>query len=121
MNENMITTVVKNTSGVVRHFGFLPHGGRTLAVNEEYVYRGDIRQMIGAKAGTEASSRRRSWDAFERALDSGDLTILSTPSQVLEDSVSGNPTIITVANGVLDALDLLAVPESSSSSSSSSA
>lgn len=78
-------SIVKNTSGVERHFSFLPNGGRTLAAGEEYSYFGDIRQEIGNKAGSESSSRRRDREAFMRAITTEALTVLETPAPISMD------------------------------------
>lgn len=119
MNPAALTTVIRN-NGPTRYFAFLPDGGRVLAEDEEYVYFGDLRRSIGEKAGTESSVRQRDIDAFNRAIESGALTILSTPSAVVEDSVTGDTYMVTVANGVVTLVDPYAVESSESESASES-
>lgn len=114
-------SVVKNTSGVARHFSFLPNGGRTLEPNEEYSYFGDIRNEIGRKAGSEPSSARRDREAFIRAIADGALSVITTPAPIFRDLTLDEPRTISIDNELLSVIDPYAPPTLESSSSSSSA
>ena len=98
-------SIVKNVSGAERHFSFLPNGGRTLANNEEYSFYGDIRQEVGRKAGTEASSARRDRDAFLRAVSGGLLRVVSTPRPIVYDTTLAKSAILRVNNGAVSVID----------------
>lgn len=67
-----VTTLVKNTSGITKIFGFLPPHGRTLTADETAEFIGDIYSSIAANT--------RKLQAFQRSVAATDLTILSTPS-----------------------------------------
>lgn len=111
MDTNCLYSVVKNTSGATKTFGFLPPHGRTLANNEEFTVFGDIRQNLGSNQGTERSVRRRAEAAFEAAVESGDLQILSTPNLIIKDVDSNDPKMIQSDNNALSAVDPCWTPE----------
>lgn len=105
MDTSCLYSTVKNISGVQKIFGFLPPHGRTLAVDEEFTVFGDIRQGLGGNRGGERSVARRDNAAFEAAVESGDLQILSTPSPVLQDTVTEAPKIFQLSSGTLSQVD----------------
>lgn len=105
MDTSCLYSSVKNISGVQKIFGFLPPHGRTLAVDEEFTVFGDIRQGLGGNRGGERSVARRDNAAFEAAVESGDLQILSTPSPVLQDTVTEAPKILQLSSGTLSQVD----------------
>lgn len=105
MDTSCLYSTVRNTSGVAKIFGFLPPHGRELAINEEFTVFGDVRQGLGGNRGSERSVHRRDNAAFESAIDAGDLTIINTPSPILEDTVTGLPKMLQLASGVLSSVD----------------
>jgi hypothetical protein len=78
-------TTVKNTSGAAMVFGFLSKHGRRLDNNATYTVPGDLVGALGAQRS------QRQFQALERALLSGDLTIVKSPSVYLL-SETGNVT-----------------------------
>lgn len=105
MDTSCLYTTVKNTSGVTKVFGFLPPHGRTLANNEEFTVFGNILQLLGVNQGAGAGVARRSQAAFEAAVESGDLTVVQSPSQILKDISTGDSKMLQVDGGVIDAVD----------------
>ncbi len=96
--SNSLYSTVRNTSGVAKTFGFLPPHGRRLAANEDFVVFGDVRSMLGRNQGAGGGVLARAQASFEAAVDSGDLTIIQTPTVT--------PQIVPVtANRVLTADD----------------
>lgn len=104
-DTSCLYSTVKNTSGVTKIFGFLPPHGRELANNEEFTVFGDIRQALGSNQGGERSVQRRANAAFEAAIESGDLVIVSSPSVLLQDTVTDATKMLVRANGTLSAVD----------------
>jgi len=104
-DTSCLYSTVKNTSGGIKNFGFLPPHGRTLANNEEFTIFGDVRQALGGNRGNERSVQRRDTAAFEAAVAAGNLTILETPSLVIKDTVTNNSKTLQSANGVLSVVD----------------
>ena len=76
-------TIVKNTSGGTKHFGFLPPHGRTLDADEELHVFGDIFAAIGHGAGHR---RKYNQDKLGEAITDGDLEIVSSPCVVVYDA-----------------------------------
>ena len=105
MDTTCLYSVVKNISGGTKTFGFLPPHGRTLAHNQEFAVFGDVRVGLGGNQGGERSVQRRANTAFEAAIESGQLEIVSTPSPILQDTVTGLPKMIQSASGSLSAVD----------------
>jgi len=98
-DNRCLYSVVKNTSGRRKRFGFLPPHGRELAPGEEFAVFGDIRQAI---IRHERTSARRAVMAFEQALLRGDLEIVSGPAVVLADEANpGSTKTLRLLNGVL--------------------
>ena len=104
-DTSCLYTTVKNTSGGIKNFGFLPPHGRILENNEEFTVFGDIRNALGGNRGGERSVQRRDILAFDSAVANGNLTILETPSLVIKDTVTHNSKTLQSANGVLTAVD----------------
>jgi hypothetical protein len=97
-------SVVKNTSGQSKTFGFLPPHGRQLDINEEFTVFGDVRQAMIRFERTEG---RRNIESFEAALRRGDLEIISTPAVILEDdSNPGSTKALRLSNGTLGITDV---------------
>lgn len=76
-------SIVKNTSGDTKHFGFLPPHGRTLDDNEELHVFGDITTAIYRNGGHKS---RRTQDALATAVNDGDLTIKSSACVIVYDT-----------------------------------
>jgi hypothetical protein len=72
-------TTVKNVSGGTAVFGFLGAHGKRLANNETYTVPGDLVTKLGAKRS------QRQFKALEKALTTGKLTIVKSPSVYLRD------------------------------------
>ncbi len=70
-------TTVQNTSGVATVFGFLGTHGKRLDDNETYTVPGDLVTKLGAKRS------QRQFQALEKALNNGALSILKSPSVYL--------------------------------------
>lgn len=77
-------TTVKNVSGKTRTFGFLGAHGKTLENNATFSVPGDL----VAKLGNQRS--KRSFKALERALENGDLVVVSSPAVYLSDTADGS-------------------------------
>ena len=73
-------TTLKNISGGILQFGFIPPHGRQLADEEEVLVLGDIYDRIAM-----SRSRERSRVAFEAALEDNLITIIRTPEPVFHD------------------------------------
>jgi hypothetical protein len=95
-NSDSLVSTVKNTSGVEGPFGYIPPHGKRLAPNETITVFGNIADRIAQKGA-------RAVNAFERDLERGDLTVLSTPSPVFNQA--GAPKVIADAAGVLGVAD----------------
>ena len=95
-------STVRNTSGVTKRFMGLPPHGRTLEDGEEYSIWGDLLEAIFLH-GRDAGQRFAA--SFEALLDSGDLTIVKTPSPILFDDTDDLTQILKLDNGVLYAAD----------------
>ena len=76
ITDGCLFTTVKNTSGGALHFGFLPPHGRTLADEEEATIFGDLHAVV---------TNPRSQRALAKALDDGDLTIVTSPCPIVFD------------------------------------
>ena len=105
IDTSCLYSTVKNTSGVTKVFGFLPPHGRTLADGEEFTVFGDIRQGLGGNQGPERSVQRRLNSAFEAAVESGDLEIVSTPNPIFQDLDSGVTQMLQLEDGSISAVD----------------
>lgn len=87
-------TVVKNTSGATKFFGFLGRHGRSLANAATFNIPGPPQSQFGWNARKQAS--------FEAALIAGTVTIVSTPAIVLNDTTPDaalvDPTTVLTVN-----------------------
>ena len=92
-----IYTVVINTSGVEKFFGFLPPHGRRLGVGEQLAIPGNLVSTLGARY----YSKRRDFDGFERALKQAKLAIISTPEVILYDPTAEDSKALSLNNGTL--------------------
>lgn len=95
-------STLKNISGKSMFFAFLPPHGRRLANNEEFTVFGDIRDQVGNSGPTRRTDRIK---AFEDAIEAGNLVIVSTPSPILKDTVSGASKALKLTSGTLSVQD----------------
>jgi hypothetical protein len=79
-------TTVKNVSGATAVFGFLGVHGKRLAHNATFTEPGDL----VARLGNQRSQRQ--FKAFEKAIEAGDLTIVSSPVVYTAPSPTATPT-----------------------------
>jgi len=90
-------TIVQNTSGATRSFGFLPPHGVELEDDETYEVVGDIFSRL---------RNERDRAALEAALVNGDLTIVKTAANIAEDETAGNSKALDVDSGSVVARDV---------------
>ena len=76
-------TTVKNTSGVATVFGFLGTHGKRLDNDATYTVPGDLVTKLGAKRS------QRQFQALEKALNTGALTIVKSPSVYILSETGG--------------------------------
>lgn len=86
-------TVVRNTSGGTRFFGYLPKFGAKLAAGADFVYTGDLMAWIGNKT--------RYADQFEKDLHAGNLTIIQLPASVVFDATATRVRVLGVNSGTV--------------------
>ena len=102
-DKDCLYSVIKNTSGGTKKFGFLPPHGVELASDEEYSVFGNILEAL-SNSGDRISARR-SQQALAAAIDRGDIEIINTPAPILV-SPNGTVKMITVGNdGSLSSAD----------------
>ena len=93
-----LTTIVRNTSGVTKTFGFLPPHGVTLLPGEEFNIFGDL--SLALTRGNRRNGHRN-LAAFEKALQDGDLALEQTPSPILRDANHVPHAMAVSTGGVL--------------------
>ncbi len=103
VDVSCLYSTIRNASGKRRHFAYLPPHGRTLNVNEEFSVFGHITQAV--VLDMERATSRHHMAAFERAVESGDLEIVSTPAPLLRDTDTDETQMLTLATGSLSAID----------------
>jgi len=96
-------TVVENTSGSSRVFGFLGPRGMRLAVGEVVALPGDLVAALGADH--QKNGKRRKFNGFERALTEGALVMRSRPAPILYDAADGSAQLLNVSGGALAIAD----------------
>ena len=77
-----VYTVVRNTSGKELFFGFLGAHGVKLAADANYSVPGDLAAKLANKTS------KRSFDAFTKAVEAGNLTVLKTPTPFATDAAT---------------------------------
>ena len=94
-DHSCLVSVLRNTSGQRKTFGFIPPHGKTLAANEEISVFGNILEAInrGDRFGN------RHMNALLDALDLGLITIVSTPAPILFDETLQTSHILGIDNG----------------------
>lgn len=94
-------SVVKNTSGGTKKFGFLPPHGRELADQEELTILGNLYDAVTrGDRGAE-----RNLNALKNALAAEDLAIKSLPNPLLYDEGDDETQMLTVDSGSLVVAD----------------
>ena len=98
--SSCLTTVVKNTSGVVLTVACWPPHGRTFAIGESVTLQGDLMSYLVSKGRPT-----RVISTIQGLLTTGKLAIVSTPAPIMYDSVLDRTSMLTVNNGALYAKD----------------
>lgn len=101
-------TIVENTCGVDRVFGFLGKRGKRLAAGEVFAVPGDLVASLGVAS-------RRKFDALKASVANGSLVIRSRPAPVLFDYTDGVAKSLAVVNGALGLVDPTYADDASSS------
>lgn len=100
-DHSCLVSTLKNTSGGTKKFGFIPPHGKELAADEEINVFGDIKEAVnrGDRYGS------RNMNALLDALDSGDISIVSTPLPIAYDETLAASKVIGIDNGSLSLAD----------------
>ena len=96
-------TIVENTSGKERVFGFLGPRGMRLAVGEVVTLAGDLVASLGAQV--QKGGARRKFNALERSRGSGALTIRSRPAPILYDATDSSAQMLELDDSTLGFVD----------------
>jgi hypothetical protein len=93
-------TTVQNTTGHEATFSFIPPHGRRMAAGEQLTIAGNLGDRLAKLTSN------RNFKALERALSSGALTIVSTPTVFVSDD-TGDAThgVGMGAGGALGTVD----------------
>ena len=92
-------TTVENTSGADKVFGFLGTHGKRLAANETFTVPGDLVSKLGGQRS------QRKFKALEKALQDGDLKIVSSPAVYLYSTQSEVTRELALEGLVLGTVD----------------
>lgn len=103
-DTHCLFSTLRNSSGTRKIFGFLPPHGRELGANQEFTIFGDVLDLIAHRNGDRVTSRRHI-QAFEQAINRGDLIIVQTPSPILQDTVTGTSRMLQLTSNVLGVVD----------------
>lgn len=90
MQACLYTTVV-NTSGAERTFSFLGKHGKRLAADEQFSQPGNL--------GDQLAGHKRKFDAFERALENGDLAVMKSPAVHVYDEADEATKVLGAESG----------------------
>jgi hypothetical protein len=102
MDTTCLYSVVQNTSGGIKRFGFLPPHGKELAADEQYSVFGNILEAVN-RIHRGTSQRHRA--ALEIAIDAGDIVILEMPNPILLDTTTGLSRMIELTGGALTVVE----------------
>ena len=100
--QSCLYTVVRNTSGVAQHFGYILNPGSylprgvTLAAGEEVAIAGDLTTRLA-----NCRTADRTFKSYENALSTGKLAILNTPDVHIYDNTLDTVKTLWVSNGVV--------------------
>lgn len=100
-DKEALYSVIRNTSGKTRRFGFLPPHGVQLDDQQEYTVFGNVLEAVFR---AERATDRRNAQALAAALDRGDIEIMHTPAPILKDTVTGLNKMIKLSSGSLSAV-----------------
>tara|TARA_B100000745_G_scaffold262227_1_gene186321 strand:+ start:24879 stop:25220 length:342 start_codon:yes stop_codon:yes gene_type:complete len=98
MDLDCLYSTVKNISGGTKRFGFLPPHGQELADDGTTTVFGNILDAVAN--GFDRATSRRSVLALEKALDTQQIEIVSTPSAILKSS-NGESYMLTLTDFTL--------------------
>jgi hypothetical protein len=99
VSTDCLHTIVKNTSGVERTFGFLGPRGKRLTSGQSFAVPGDLIATLGAMV-----SKRR-FNALKASLKRGSLTLVSSPGMFIYDDTADKTRMLAVNDGVLGTVD----------------
>lgn len=99
MPVDCLYTTVMNTSGREAVFSFIPPHGRRMAADEQLTVAGNMVDRLAKQTSN------RNFKALERALDSGALTIVSTPTVFVYDADDDTTHGVGIAGGALGEVD----------------
>ena len=102
-DHSCLVTRIQNTSGGPLTCSFLPGHGRTLDADEIVSVVGDVIEAIRHSKRTGAD---RVINSYLEALDSGLLTVLSTPAPVLQDDTTEAVKVLRLNSGSLGTEDV---------------
>ncbi len=103
-----LDTKVRNMTGATTTFGFLPPHGKTLTAGQEYTFFGSFPSLL------QSITSKRKRTAFQNALQSGDIVVVSSPTPFLYDATLDVTKTIKVDNGSVSAANPCGVAYSSS-------
>ena len=93
---NRHVTVLRNTSGASRYFGYIPPHGRTLANGDDVQFQGDIYEILGRPGYKLALT------SFLNDITAKRIEVLQTPTVVAWDATAGKAAELIVDNGSAD-------------------
>lgn len=92
-------TTVRNTSGHEAVFSFIPPHGRRMAADEQLTVAGNLVDRLAKQTSN------RGFKALERALQSGALAIIATPTTFVYDEAGDATHGVGIAGGALGEVD----------------
>jgi hypothetical protein len=90
-------TTILNSSGAEAVFSFIPPHGKRMAANEQLTVAGNIIERLAGKTS------KRQFQALERAVSAGKLTIVSTPGVFVYNGTK--PQVVSGGAGTLGMVD----------------
>ena len=100
-NTTCLHTVVTNTSGEDRIFGFLPPRGRMLAADAEFSEIGTVVDWMQGRGGLSPVPEKQ-MKALNRALVQGDIAIKQTPAVVLFDPTGVESLLLALDDSLFE-------------------
>jgi hypothetical protein len=93
-----LKSVIRNISGETRYFSFLPPHGRLMGPDEEIAVTGSVMTAIQEFHGGDGE---RHFDALDRALLRGELTLIGTNNPILFDPIEDESYMLVVTGGTV--------------------